>query len=117
MLLDAYTAGANAHLFADERLRAATKLEYPRSYGFVLSGGLKSVAAEFKSYIRTEEDRILGILKNSTEPMGVSHCRKRIADTFYAYNTKGTLWEKKFEDFSLFYHSGIPADATIEALT
>uniref|UniRef100_A0A7M5X8J7 Uncharacterized protein n=2 Tax=Clytia hemisphaerica TaxID=252671 RepID=A0A7M5X8J7_9CNID len=72
VLLDAYTAGANAHLFTDERLRAATKLEYPRSYGFVLSGGLKSVATEFKSYIRTEEDWILGILKNSTEPMGVS---------------------------------------------
>ncbi|XP_066928820.1 uncharacterized protein [Clytia hemisphaerica] len=72
VLLDAYTAGANAHLFADERLRAATKLEYPRSYGFVLSGGLKSMAAEFRSYIRSDQERVLSALMNSTEPMGVS---------------------------------------------
>ncbi|XP_066925678.1 uncharacterized protein [Clytia hemisphaerica] len=72
VLLDAYTAGANADLFADERLRAATLLEYPRSYGFVLSGGLRSVAAEFKSFMKSDEDRILSILTNSTEPMGVA---------------------------------------------
>jgi len=72
VLLDAYTAGANAHLFADERLRVATKLEYPRSYGFVLSGDLKSMAAEFRSYIKSDEERILKALSNSTVPMGVS---------------------------------------------
>ena len=79
MLLDAYTAGANARLFADERLRAATKLEYPRSYGFVLSGDLKSMAAEFRSYIKSDEERVLGALMNSTEPMGVrkSSCAKK----------------------------------------
>ena len=74
MLLDAYTAGDQSSLFADERLRAATKLEYPRSYGFVLSGDLKNVAGEMKDFFYVHKESILEILTSSTEPMGVSCC-------------------------------------------
>ena len=71
VLLDAYTAGDQSSLFADERLRAAAKLEYPRSYGFVLSGDLKNVAGELKDFLYVNKESIIEILTTSTEPMGV----------------------------------------------
>jgi hypothetical protein len=59
-------------MFSDPRLRAAEKMDYGRTYGFILSGDLANVKGEFMDYIKVFEDQIMMILTNTTDPMSVS---------------------------------------------
>lgn len=79
--MDAYTAGAAKDVFDHPQLRAQELLKYPRTYGFVLSGDLADVSEEFKDYISVNEEYILSILTNTTEPMQVHFA------SVYWYNT------------------------------
>jgi len=83
VILDAYTAGSNKHIFKHERIRVGKILKVPRTYGFVLSGDLVNVVEEFRDYIKVHEKKILEILKNNTVPIEV--CQNQLHWTLYKF--------------------------------
>lgn len=66
IILDAYTAGANQHVFNDPLIRVAKLLKVDRTFGVVLSGDLGNVREEFVGFVKENDKLIMNILKNST---------------------------------------------------
>lgn len=71
ILIDAYTAGSNRDILDDPLLHVASLIEYPRSFGIVLSGGLANVDKEVLDYVKTNEGNILEVLERFTQKLKV----------------------------------------------
>lgn len=66
IILDAYTAGANQHVFSHPLIRVAKLLKVDRTFGVALSGDLGNVREEFMRFVKENDKLIMDILKNST---------------------------------------------------
>lgn len=71
ILVDAYTAGHYKDELDDPAFIAASLIEYPRTFGVVLSGSLANVEKNVADYVESNQARILDILENFTEKMEV----------------------------------------------
>ncbi|XP_057300554.1 uncharacterized protein LOC130633709 isoform X2 [Hydractinia symbiolongicarpus] len=69
ILVDAYTAGYYKDELNDPAFIAASLIEYPRTFGVVLSGSLANVKKNVADYVNSNQGRILDILENFTEKM------------------------------------------------
>ena len=53
-------------------MRAVSVLNYPRSYGFVLSGRMANLVDEARVYVMSNQNEILKMVQENTERMKVS---------------------------------------------
>ncbi|XP_057305531.1 uncharacterized protein LOC130642791 [Hydractinia symbiolongicarpus] len=66
ILLDAYTSGSYKSFLKQAGVQETSLVEFPRTYGVVLSGGLARVNEEVRDYVASNEDKILKVLEMYT---------------------------------------------------
>lgn len=72
ILLDAYTSGSYKSFLKQAGVLEKSLVEFPRTYGVVLSGGLARVNEEVCDYVFSNEDKILNVLEMYTTKLNVS---------------------------------------------
>ena len=73
LLVDAFTAGAEKHLFTKKDMIIMGIYYYSTSYGLVLSGAAANSADLFKSAIFSVKPKILDVIDKSSEKISVSN--------------------------------------------